>query len=248
MIKYLYDYTEEKNIEEVFTLSDEFELKMDKLVAELSKAKDIYVELIKQRDKCKSTVLFDLLNKEISCYVSLINVFNECAVLFSKKLQKSSEDNYAYLQEQLELIHNSIDDPQIASQSIAFVKEHYELFCAFDDLDLLTFELMMTNFSDIVSRNYKDWIKFLKMVGEEVADLAISSTPVLSELKNMYDKVKNIAEMVNEFESNGTDYSEVDKMLFEIESHIAIMSWAIPEFKKSKEILESAENGQVDPS
>lgn len=226
-------------------MADEFEL--DKLVTELNKAKDIYVELIQQRDECKSTVLFDLLNKEISCYVSLTNVFNECVVLFSKKMEKSSKDNSAYLHEQLELIH-SIEDPQIALQSVAYVKEHYNLLCAFEDCDLLVYELMVTNFSDIVSRDYKDWKKFLKMVGEEVVDLAIGSTPVLSELKNMYDKVKNVAEIVNEFESNGTDYSEVDKMLFEIESHIVIMSGAIQAFEKSKEILESAENGQVDLS
>lgn len=218
------------------------EFNLDKLVAELSKTQDIYVELVMQRDKCKSTKLYELLNTEICCYMSLSDIFGELVTMFSKKMEEATENTNTYLYKQLELI-NSINNPQIALQNIAYLKKNYNLLCAFDDFDFLTFVLFITNYNNIISRNYKDWGKFLKAIGEAVVDVAVGSTPVLSELKNMYDKIKNIAEIVNEFESNSTDYSEVDKMLFEIESHIVIMSEAISEFKNAKEIFESAENG-----
>lgn len=218
------------------------EFNWDKLIAELSKTNDIYVKLVMQRDKCKSKSLFELLNTEISCYVSLSNIFDEFLTMFLKKMKKKTEGTNAFLYEQLELI-NIIDDPQVALQYLTYLKDHYNILCTFEDLDFLICELIMTNYSNIISRNYKDWGKFIKAVGEAVADVAVGSTPVLSELKNMYDKIKNVAEIVNKFESNGTDYSEADKMLFEIESHIDIMLNIIPVFKKMKEISESAENG-----
>ena len=80
--------------------------------------------------------------------------------------------------------------------------------------------------------------RFFENVGGKIGDLVGDSVPVVAEMIDAYQNIKDIAEIVNEFEKNETDYTEIDKRLFEIETHIRIMNISEHFFIQSIELLE----------
>jgi len=84
-----------------------------------------------------------------------------------------------------------------------------------------------------------DWGEFAKILGNKITDIVIDEIPGISEIKDLYQNIKDTAELMNEFEDNATDYSEVDKKLFEIENHILIMQLSKALTEESIKILEN---------
>ncbi len=219
----------------------ENELNINEIIDRQSKTLETYKDLLIQRDNCKSNVLKDLLNKELSYYVSLSETAGQCLTMLSKRIGKSTEDDSNFLNNQLNAIKN-IDDPKIALQLTEDLENKYSLLCALNDFDIQTMKLIIKNYDYVASRNFKDWGKFLKLICEQLADLTLDSIPFISEFKNLYDGVKNVAEIMNEFETNGTDYSGIDNAIFIIEKHIEIMKITILGFMDTIDILKTNED------
>lgn len=220
----------EKNIEDILT-DDEVKLE------EINK---IYTYLINQRDSVKSTTLCNVLNQEISAYVNLTKTFGEYSSIYAHRISEDLNRTSEYLKQSLEMI-NEIDDKEIAFYNLKHVQSTYETMQKFDMLELGVFEFTKQNFLQAVSRDFKDWKEFATSFAKETVGAAADAIPVISEVKGILEGIVTVADLINEYESNGTDYSEVDKRLMEIELHTEVMVIANSILMQSVNLLKESE-------
>lgn len=198
---------------------------------------DVYNILFAQRDSAKSNTLKELLNQEIGEYIHLTEKIGKFMQLYLQKIKKGLQNSNAYLRDSIEDI-KTIEDKQAALEMIRLTQRTYSTLENINGINIYIMNLSMESYIKAINRNFKDWGDFAKKLGEKISDTIIDEVPVISEIKNLCQNVKDIAELVNEFEDNATDYSEVDKKLFEIEEHILIMQLSKALTEESIEILE----------
>ncbi len=214
-------------------IEDDYEIKLQKSI-------EVYADLVKQRDNAKSKTLYNLLDEEISNFVYLSNLYSKYISLYVPKLTNDNSTS-DFLNESLERI-KQIEDKENARILFEDTKKKYELMQALDKFKLWSLDFFVEGFWKAISRDFKDWSEFTKLMANNIADLTSKAIPGVSEIKGIYDSVKNAADLINEFEKNGTDYSDVDKKLTEIEVHIEIMNIA----KVNYEQLVAALEGKTD--
>ena len=212
---------------------------MEEIKYELQKINEIYIDLLMQRDKANSKVLYELLNREISCYVLLSEVTKEYVDLLSEKISRKMKDNQDFLHNSLDDIKD-IDNLKNSLTILNNVKNTYEVLCDLNDVSITIMFFVIQNYKNICSRNFKDWETFAKLLMEEVFDIVGCAIPIVSDLKSMYDYIKRTAELMNEYEKNETDYSDIDKKIFEIEKHIQLMEETTLLFTQSVDLLKSS--------
>lgn len=204
----------------------------------LEGANKIYEDLLKQRDSVKSVTLFKLLDEEIKAFVNLSQTFVEYLHLHVSALQANRNNTSEYLNESLKSIEE-IEDKKIAAVLFENIKNTYEIMCALDDLGDSALDLSIGNFVQAVSRDFKDWEEVIKMLISNAADWTGNVIPGIAEIKGLYDNVKSAAELMNAFEENGTDYSDVDEKLLKIDTHIELMQMVNEHFVYMVEFLKS---------
>ncbi|MDE5907201.1 MAG: hypothetical protein K2H52_00410 [Lachnospiraceae bacterium] len=216
---------------------------MEDFRSKMEATNKIYEDLLRQRDKVKSATLFKLLNEELAAYVNLSVTFAEYLQLHLAVIKDDRERTSNYLHESLKAV-DEIEDKKMASVLFENVKSTYEALCALDDLGDSALNLSIGSFMQAVSRDFKDWEKIIKMLLSNLADLPASMLPVISEIKGLYDNVKNVAELMNAFEENGTDYLDVDEKLLKIDFHIKLMQMVDENFKHTVESLKNPAGGE----
>ncbi|MBO5484327.1 MAG: hypothetical protein J5979_03840 [Lachnospiraceae bacterium] len=210
---------------------------MKEIVFKVEKMNEVYVDLLKQRDNAKSKTLKQLLNRELESYVLFAETTMTYVGLLSEEIKGNMQNNENFMQNAINDI-KEIDDAQNSLWAVQCAKSIYGGLCSINEFAIETMKLVIENFISISSRNFKEWNKFIKMLGGEIGELVTDSVPAFSEIKYAYQNVKDIAELVNEFEKNGTDYSDVDERMLEIEVHIEIMEIATQLCIESINILE----------
>jgi len=212
---------------------------METFVWKIYDTMQIIEDLIKQRDNAKSSTLSDLLNKEITAYVNLSSICGDCQKLYaaklenlSKRIKRESDDFWTYknmiqkVVSDLDVSYSSknLSDMLLLRNTKLFLPQ-YKSTVALFELTYYHSVFLMQVYCDAISRNFVDWKKFVSKLAE-IANSALDEIPVVSELKSIYDICKNIYELISEYESNGTNYSNEDKKLREIEIHIETMEAA----------------------
>lgn len=226
---------------------------MEKLIQKTYEALQIIEDLITQRDNATSSTLSDLLNKEITAYVKLNSIFGECQKLYaamlgdlSNRIKRDFDDFDTYksmmqkISSDLDLSYSSknLSDILLLRNAKLFLSQYRSADAQFK-LTYSNSVFLMEVYCDAISRNFKDWKTFVSKLTECVADSVLDEIPVISELKGFYDVCKNISDLISEYESNGTNYSNEDKKLREIELHIETMEVAIYFFTQIREVLTS---------
>lgn len=206
----------------------------------LEEANKVYEDLSKQRDSVKSVTLFKLLGEELKAYANLSQTFAEYLPLHVSALKTGHNRTSEYLNESLKSV-DEIEDKKIASVIFENIKSTYEQMCTFDDLSDSALKLSIGNFLQAVSRDFKDWEEVIKMLISNAADWTGNMIPGIAEIKGLYDNVKSAAELMNAFEENGTDYSDVDEKLLKIDLHIELMQMVNESFVYMIELFKANE-------
>ncbi len=194
----------------------------DKFIKKKEEMLPIYVDLIKQRDNAKSDTLRKLLDEEVlQCYKLSIS-FVEFAQAYCDKAVYDSERGFEINENLLKQI-NVVMNKEITSLIVKNTIDMKLLEIQFAKIDSLCKDIVLEGCINAFDRDFKNWSSFVKELGLFIVDLTTDTIPVISEIKNLCQKVKDVAELVNEFEDNATDYSSVDKKLYEIEVHILYM-------------------------
>lgn len=84
-----------------------------------------------------------------------------------------------------------------------------------------------------IERDFRDWAEISKKVLGIIGD----HVPVISEMKGLADWIREIAELVSEYEAAGMDYSSTDQEIELIERHISVMELTCQYFSKLCNIL-----------
>lgn len=204
------------------TIHEETQELIKEAINTITKLECVYEDLIKQRDNVKSITLKQLLNTELWEYTSFTETMTKYLQLYIRKKNKDLENTNTFFKNSIE-VFKTIENKQMALNMEKMIKSIYLVSQKCDDMDTYIINFAIKNYLNIVDRNFKDWGEFAKILGSKITDTVIDEIPEISEIKNLYQNIKDTAELMNEFEDNATDYSEVDKKLFEIEKHILIM-------------------------
>lgn len=204
------------------TIHEETQELIKEAINTITKLECVYEDLIKQRDNVKSITLKQLLNTELWEYTSFTEIMTKYLQLYIRKKNKDLENTNTFFKNSIE-VFKTIENKQMALNMEKMIKSIYLVSQKCDDMDTYIINFAIKNYLNIVDRNFKDWGEFAKILGSKITDTVIDEIPGISEIKNLYQNIKDTAELMNEFEDNATDYSEVDKKLFEIEKHILIM-------------------------
>lgn len=220
---------------------------MEEFKSKMEETNKIYEDLLRQRDKVKSAALFQLLEEELAAYVNLSATFAEYLQIHLAVIKNDRERTSNYFNESIKVV-DQMEDKKMASVFFENVVSTYEAMCALDDWGDSALNLSIRNFMQAVSRDFKDWEKFIKMMLSNLTALPVSMMPVISEIKGLYDNIKSVAELMNAFEENGTDYSDVDEKLLKIELHIKLMQMVDGNFKGIVENLRNPADGEKEQS
>lgn len=220
---------------------------MEEFKSKMEETNKIYEDLLRQRDKAKSAALFQLLEEELAAYVNLSATFAEYLQIHLAVIKDDRERTSNYFNESIKVV-DQMEDKKMASVLFENVVSKYEAMCALDDLGDSALNLSIRNFMQAVSRDFKDWENFIKMMLSNLTALPVSMMPVISEIKGLYDNIKSVAELMNAFEENGTDYSDVDEKLLKIELHIKLMQMVDGNFKGIVENLKNPADGEKEQS
>lgn len=199
---------------------------------------DTYAKLVEQRDRAKSITLKQLLDKELRGYVSLTNAITKYIQLYCMEMRENQEKNCVYLENALEVI-DSTQDKTKALDMLGMTHNVCNVLQDSYDIDFYIVSIAIRDYTKVIDRNHKKWDEFAKLLMGKIADATLDTVPVVSEIKNCIIKIKDVAELVNEFEENALDYSEEDRRLFEIENHIHLMGLTETLINESIDILES---------
>lgn len=196
----------------------DFSNKHSNLLEANKRAQKIYGELLSQRNSVKSKVLFDLLSAEIVAYNDMNDAFNKYLVVQA-----------AYTTSYLDRIEGVL-----SSDTTADIDWHEKMYgCN----NILPINNSCDLYLNAVSRDSKDWVAIRQMLIELGKDIVIGSIPVLSTILDLVDAAMQIKNIVKEWNDDGTDYSNLDKELAEIEIHIHIMKKTTEQFEYQARVL-----------
>lgn len=198
---------------------------------------EIYCNLAQQRDNTKSKVLMHVLNEEICAYVSLTQTNTKYLQLFAAQLRSMPNSENECMEDMKNLINtikffpenlkSDMTNKKIICSQIEFAlsqlesyEQNLKLSDGLDRLNSYIIEFHIENYIKAASRNFKDWKKFVNIL----ADLVANNIPLITMFKSVADTIKSIAELINEYENDKTDYSDIDKELSKIEIHIKVMN------------------------
>ena len=220
------------------TILEETQELMKEAINTITKLECVYEDLIKQRDNVKSNTLKQLLNTELWEYISFTEAIIKYLQLYNRKKNKDLENTDTFFKNSIETV-KTIKNKQMALNIEKMIQSTYLVSQKCDDMDAYIINFAIKNYLNIINRNFKNWGEFAKILGNKITDIVIDEIPGISEIKDLYQNIKDTAELMNEFEDNATDYSEVDKKLFEIENHILIMQLSKALTEESIKILEN---------
>lgn len=179
-----------------------------------------------------------MLNNELSNYVSLTETMTRYMKLYSEKVTCDLKVNNDYVENSIKEIE-SIEDKSQALNLLKKVEDTYSVLNKFTDIDLFTMNLAMEGYINAIDRKFKNWANFCLKFSGKIAGTAVDAVPGISEIKNLCQNVIDMAELMNEYEDDATDYSELDKRLLEIEEHILVMQLSRLLMEESIRILEN---------
>lgn len=208
-------------MEQVFDkIVAEYEAAHNRVLEEHPKVIALYAELERQRDAVHSKGVKELLSAEIEAYYALNRAFDEVMEIQAAKIKASNE-------RMEEIVPNCNEAQFEALQSLYLLnniipaKNTLELYC------------------DAVDRDFKDWATFKKLLIQIGVDKIVGNIPVAAYAKSLFDIVSQVKEIVDEYNDNCTDYSEIDKQLLKIEVHTEIMKNTTQLFLYHAEVLKS---------
>ena len=196
----------------------DFSNKQNSLLEANKRAQKIYGSLLTQRNCVKSKVLFDLLSAEIIAYNELNDAFNKYLAVQA-----------AYTTSYLDRIEGVL-----ISDTTADIDWHEKMYAL---NNILPINNSCDLYLNAVSRDSKDWVAIRQMLIDLSKDIIIGNTPVLSTTVDLVDTVMQIKNIVKEWNDDGTDYSNLDKKLAEVEIHIQIMKKATEQFEHQARVL-----------
>lgn len=200
------------------TMYADFSNKQNSLLEANKRAQKIYGSLLTQRNCVKSKVLFDLLSAEIIAY-------NEMNDAFNKYLAVQAAYTTSYL-DRIEGV--------LSSDTTTDIDWHEKMYAL---NNILPINNSCDLYLNAVSRDSKDWVAIRQMLIDLSKDIIIGNTPVLSTIVDLVDTAMQIKNIVKEWNDDGTDYSDLDKELAEVEIHIQIMKKATEQFEHQARVL-----------
>ena len=195
-----------------------FSNKQNSLWEANKRAQKIYGLLLTQRNSVKSKVLFDLLTSEIVAYNEMNDAFNKYMTVQA-----------AYTTRYLDRIEGVL-----SSDTTADIDWHEKMYAL---NNILPINNSCDLYLNAVSRDSKDWVAIRQMLIELSKDIIIGNIPVLSAIMDLVDTAMQIKNIVKEWNDDGTDYSDLDKELAEVEIHIQIMKKATEQFLHQARVL-----------
>lgn len=195
-----------------------FSNKQNSLWEANKRAQKIYGLLLTQRNSVKSKILFDLLTSEIVAYNEMNDAFNKYMTVQA-----------AYTTRYLDRIEGVL-----SSDTTADIDWHEKMYAL---NNILPINNSCDLYLNAVSRDSKDWVAIRQMLIELSKDIIIGNIPVLSAIMDLVDTAMQIKNIVKEWNDDGTDYSDLDKELAEVEIHIQIMKKATEQFLHQARVL-----------
>lgn len=218
-----------KDIDRLFNdVSDRHRAAIERMKQNIPEEINLYMEILKQRDLAASKALHDLLDAEIKAYQLLNIAWND---YMNTQADHIAKHNTA-IKKLLESGHPCPEELKV--------------------MYLLNYIIPLTNSIELymltVNRDFKDWREFRKKLAETGAGIITGSIPVVSEIMSLLDTMVQIADLVEEYEADDTDYSAVDRKLFCIEVHIEMMERTAKLFQNQAKVLtEAAQKSEHNP-
>lgn len=222
------------------SMLEEMQEMAEKVKDAVLESENIYNFLFAQRDRAKSNTLKQLLNEEIAGYVNLSKKMGIYMQLYLPKINEGLVNSSTYVRNSMEVI-KTIEDKQVALEMARSTQRTYSILQNFNDINISIMNMAMETYIKVIERNFKDWGEFAKKLGGKLANSTLDAIPIVSEIKGLCENVADIAELVNEYEDNATEYSEIDKRLLEIEEHILTFRLSSLLIEDSIKILEEGQ-------
>ncbi len=193
------------------------------------KAVKVYKKLNEQCYVARSKPLADLLLAEIDAYTRLT----------------VSANDYFKMQAIYTRRYNELNNRIIKSSTNVDVDDLQKMYALSNTIPINN---SMKIYVNAISRDYKDWKSVHKMLVKLSFDMVVDNIPVISDIKSVVDQITQAINIFKEYKKDGTEYSKLDKELYKIEIHTAIMNNAEQLFLYQSNVLkESVEFLNQDP-
>lgn len=206
-------------MEQIFDkICAEYEEISSTVLEEQPKVDALYAELEKQRNSSHSKAVKELLGAEIEAFCELSSSFNAVMDILRTNMQTSNES--------MEEILPNCNEAQFETLRSLYLLNN--VIPAKNTLEL---------YREAANRDFKDWETFRQLLIKMGLDKIVESIPIAANAKSLFDMVTQVKEIVEEYNDNCTDYSEIDKQLLLIEVHIEIMKNTTQFFLYQAEVL-----------
>lgn len=197
-----------------------YEAANNRILEEHPKVIALYAELEKQRDAALSKAMKELLSAEIEAYYALGSAFDEVMEIQAANIKTSNE-------EMEEIIPNCNEAQFEALRSLYLLN------------NIIPTKNTLELYRNAVDRDFKDWATFKQLLIQIGVDKIVENIPIAANAKSLLDMVTQVKEIVDEYNDNCSDYSEIDKQMLKIEIHTEIMKNTTQLFLYHAEVLRS---------
>ena len=217
---------------------------VQKLTSAMNDCLSYYEKLIEQRDCAKSKLMFNLLDGEITAYVTLLNVFTKYTTLFTEKMRRDSNNASKMVENAIALKENSLI-PELSLALIQQTKETHQILAQLMELDYFFYNQSIQFLLTVIKRDRGSWDNVINIFSSLITaavDTVGLIDPRVGFLKFLSDRIDTVVNMTRQRFEAHPNLNDADKDVQLIEAHTELLWEAAAIFVTLTENMEKVLN------